>query len=125
MTKKFLTSAFCIMLLALSGNCGRQAQSSWVLDLSKIPNLASRFGCPVRAWIHDTPGNNPPSPPNQAVTFYDSQSMQQLATVNSDNAGKASFTVRWGTNVVAKMNLLGYGPLTSIVLSCPADPMSR
>ena len=103
----------------------RQAQSSWVLDLAKIPNLMSRTGCPIRAWVHDSPGNYPPSPPNQAVTFYDSQSMQQLTTVNTDNAGRASLTVRWGTNVVAKMNLVGYGPLTSNVFGCPANPTSQ
>src|SRR6476620_7669202 len=104
MTKKVLTSAFCVILLALNSNCGRQAQSSWVLDLSEIPNLTSLVGCPVRAWVHNPPGNIPPSPPNQPVMFYDSQSNQLLATVNSDNVGKASFTAHWGTNVVAKMS---------------------
>lgn len=116
--------AVCIMLVTIVSGCERQAQTSWVVDLTKVPNRASRAGCPILAWIHN--GSSIPYPPNQQVIFSDSQSGQTLATVTADQAAKAYTTVHWKTNVIAKVSpSWGGAPLASNVFGCPDNTISN
>jgi hypothetical protein len=87
------------------------------VKLSATPNVASRGGCLVTAWVHNGNYSNSGYP----VYFHQvppGPTVPSWATGTSNAAGKASVLVPWGKKIVATVP--SQTLLTSNFFTCPS-----